>query len=179
MSLNPRFDGAFLNSYLHPRPSHGFGLNPRFDGAFLNYIRLEMYDNGNENNRAKIFESNTERNEDFVILDGRLIAQPYYAQSADGSIFQAVRFHVEINQYLNIGMVGNRAQTPDVTDIEGISDAIIVEDFEVPEIEAKVPEAAEPVRQPRGKKAAQETKTESAEQAQQSIDELLEGAEAI
>ena len=145
-------------------------------------IRLEMYDNGNENNRAKIFENNTERNEDFVILDGRLIAQPYYAQTPDGSIFQAVRFHVEINQYLNIGMVGNRAQTPDVTDIEDISDAIIVEDFEVPEIEAKVPEAAEPVRanrQPRGKKAAQETKTESVEQAQQSIDELLEGAEAI
>ena len=145
-------------------------------------IRLEMYDNGNENNRAKIFENNTERNEDFVILDGRLIAQPYYAQTPDGSIFQAVRFHVEINQYLNIGMVGNRAQTPDVTDIEGISDAIIVEDFEVPEIEAKVPEAAEPVRatrQPRGKKAAQETNTEGVEQAQQSIDELLEGAEAI
>ena len=67
-------------------------------------IRLEMYDNGNENNRAKIFENNTERNEDFVILDGRLIAQPYYAQTPDGSIFQAVRFHVEINQYLNIGM---------------------------------------------------------------------------
>ena len=145
-------------------------------------IRLEMYDNGNENNRAKIFESNTERNEDFVILDGRLIAQPYYAQTPDGSIFQAVRFHVEINQYLNIGMVGNRAQTPDVTDIEDISDAIIVEDFEVPEIEAKVPEAAEPVRatrQPRGKKADQETKTEGVEQAKQSIDELLEGAEAI
>ena len=145
-------------------------------------IRLEIYDNGNENNRAKIFESNTERNEDFVILDGRLIAQPYYAQTPDGSIFQAVRFHVEINQYLNIGMVGNRAQTPDVTDIEDISDAIIVEDFEVPEIEAKVPEAAEPVRatrQPRGKKADQETKTEGVEQAQQSIDELLEGAEAI
>ena len=117
-----------------------------------------------------------------MILDGRLIAQPYYAQSADGSIFQAVRFHVEINQYLNIGMVGNRAQTPDVTDIEGISDAIIVEDFEVPEIEAKVPEAAEPVRatrQPRGKKTDKETKTEGVEQAQQSIDELLEGAEAI
>ena len=34
--LNPRFDGAFLNS-TNQRNKHGSNcLNPRFDGAFLN-----------------------------------------------------------------------------------------------------------------------------------------------
>ena len=41
MRLNPRFDGAFLNlllflSFLVPM----LGLNPRFDGAFLNFLKL-------------------------------------------------------------------------------------------------------------------------------------------
>ena len=35
-SLNPRFDGAFLNSKLAVVVAAPLGLNPRFDGAFLN-----------------------------------------------------------------------------------------------------------------------------------------------
>ena len=34
--LNPRFDGAFLNSMLVTMMVTLMGLNPRFDGAFLN-----------------------------------------------------------------------------------------------------------------------------------------------
>ena len=37
MRLNPRFDGAFLNSKSSPAPIFFRCLNPRFDGAFLNY----------------------------------------------------------------------------------------------------------------------------------------------
>ena len=37
ISLNPRFDGAFLNSK-SITSTHGLKrLNPRFDGAFLNF----------------------------------------------------------------------------------------------------------------------------------------------
>ena len=36
MRLNPRFDGAFLNSKSSPAPIFFRCLNPRFDGAFLN-----------------------------------------------------------------------------------------------------------------------------------------------
>ena len=39
--LNPRFDGAFLNSKAMQVENAYDGLNPRFDGAFLNY---EEYD---------------------------------------------------------------------------------------------------------------------------------------
>ena len=35
--LNPRFDGAFLNSSMKLLKPFLKGLNPRFDGAFLNY----------------------------------------------------------------------------------------------------------------------------------------------
>ena len=35
-SLNPRFDGAFLNSNKANKSPCIRGLNPRFDGAFLN-----------------------------------------------------------------------------------------------------------------------------------------------
>ena len=35
--LNPRFDGAFLNWKLQPLLGDAVGLNPRFDGAFLNW----------------------------------------------------------------------------------------------------------------------------------------------
>ena len=35
-SLNPRFDGAFLNFYGEIRRHTIECLNPRFDGAFLN-----------------------------------------------------------------------------------------------------------------------------------------------
>ena len=34
--LNPRFDGAFLNSKSMDEVRQILGLNPRFDGAFLN-----------------------------------------------------------------------------------------------------------------------------------------------
>ena len=34
--LNPRFDGAFLNSTKAMDVEQVYGLNPRFDGAFLN-----------------------------------------------------------------------------------------------------------------------------------------------
>ena len=37
--LNPRFDGAFLNSKPPPSLEATAGLNPRFDGAFLNCKR--------------------------------------------------------------------------------------------------------------------------------------------
>ena len=37
-SLNPRFDGAFLNYETRFYGQNCKGLNPRFDGAFLNYI---------------------------------------------------------------------------------------------------------------------------------------------
>ena len=36
--LNPRFDGAFLNSKKPATSAPLKCLNPRFDGAFLNYI---------------------------------------------------------------------------------------------------------------------------------------------
>ena len=36
VSLNPRFDGAFLNSIQGTPTGVDVGLNPRFDGAFLN-----------------------------------------------------------------------------------------------------------------------------------------------
>ena len=36
MSLNPRFDGAFLNFDFSELSGALKGLNPRFDGAFLN-----------------------------------------------------------------------------------------------------------------------------------------------
>ena len=35
-SLNPRFDGAFLNYETRFYGQNCKGLNPRFDGAFLN-----------------------------------------------------------------------------------------------------------------------------------------------
>ena len=35
-SLNPRFDGAFLNWNMAKAVAGITGLNPRFDGAFLN-----------------------------------------------------------------------------------------------------------------------------------------------
>ena len=37
MSLNPRFDGAFLNYKMSVLMQWDKRLNPRFDGAFLNY----------------------------------------------------------------------------------------------------------------------------------------------
>ena len=37
-SLNPRFDGAFLNSIQGTPTGDDVGLNPRFDGAFLNFF---------------------------------------------------------------------------------------------------------------------------------------------
>ena len=36
LRLNPRFDGAFLNSEKTVVVKYSNGLNPRFDGAFLN-----------------------------------------------------------------------------------------------------------------------------------------------
>ena len=36
-SLNPRFDGAFLNSRTLGLKAEVMRLNPRFDGAFLNF----------------------------------------------------------------------------------------------------------------------------------------------
>ena len=36
VGLNPRFDGAFLNSTEKTVVAQYTGLNPRFDGAFLN-----------------------------------------------------------------------------------------------------------------------------------------------
>ena len=42
MSLNPRFDGAFLNFYFSEFSGALKGLNPRFDGAFLNCIFFEQ-----------------------------------------------------------------------------------------------------------------------------------------
>ena len=39
-SLNPRFDGAFLNLEAKSQESAMLGLNPRFDGAFLNFKRM-------------------------------------------------------------------------------------------------------------------------------------------
>ncbi len=36
VSLNPRFDGAFLNYSVVAAEVMGISLNPRFDGAFLN-----------------------------------------------------------------------------------------------------------------------------------------------
>ena len=35
MSLNPRFDGAFLIPTIAPQKTASSRLNPRFDGAFL------------------------------------------------------------------------------------------------------------------------------------------------
>ena len=44
--LNPRFDGAFLNSYTIQDDDGTVRLNPRFDGAFLNlkmFINVSAY----------------------------------------------------------------------------------------------------------------------------------------
>ena len=44
MSLNPRFDGAFLNSKIGNYAKIGECLNPRFDGAFLNFEKESIKD---------------------------------------------------------------------------------------------------------------------------------------
>ena len=49
LRLNPRFDGAFLNSNTWKSATRLECLNPRFDGAFLNCIEVA---NSNDGNRS-------------------------------------------------------------------------------------------------------------------------------
>ena len=50
LRLNPRFDGAFLNSNTWKSATRLECLNPRFDGAFLNCIEVYNSNDGNSLN---------------------------------------------------------------------------------------------------------------------------------